>query len=747
MSETTRIYKKPKTNSIFKLSKSVIKSSKTLKNPAHEFNISSLLMNKPNQANKINISSILQNRSQSKELEIDSIIERNSKRDIFNLTHSNNLQYINKPLLKDDEADKYESLQVSIEKGDFNEFKEIFNKDNFEININLQITKFQETALHIAIEQGYNNIINFLLEKGANPNIQQQDGETSLHYALKYNHSFKVVKLLLLYKANPQIKTLKTKETSIDYARNDPLNEKCLEILLKNLTESNRLVPNVEDYNREFSFKPSDCKNESFLNSNSKNVILNYSSPISNPMSYENKNVNYKKDSKESKDSIQDTLIIHSSKFCNLEEKLKYIQLNSLSNTNTNISNLISNNNKQGVPSIYNFYNYNYNYSQQHPNTPMNHETDNSNNYSLGLAHLSSNSVIEQLRLPTNKSNNDINYNVINSNKKKHSLHIKRNGSVISGPGLDVLSVEQTDRIKDIKSFETGESILSCDIVNDTPKREALSINIFTVKDFNHNKENKELSNVEEFLSKLQMGSYTDILLNNGLDDIQLLKDDILSIIKMIIKYSYSLSLKSECLICKLRSKILNKIVYNKFAIDGYLCICNVQNDSYPLIGNMENVDLLLKNIGISKGSDRITIILSLINNNQTFKLDMLNSVEKLIEQDQFEKWFLDNNFSSLIKYFKEEGFSSMRMIYYQILSIFPFTVSYLENMFNMADKDKNKEILKRFIIKVSSDAHNYYLNDSINKYSINNTESSSSRRTKSMTRKINKKEDKCIIM
>lgn len=62
------------------------------------------------------------------------------------------------------------------------------------------------TPVMIAAAENHADAVKFLLEQGANPNVQNQYGRTALHFAV--NYSFEpIVNLLLEYKADPTIKT------------------------------------------------------------------------------------------------------------------------------------------------------------------------------------------------------------------------------------------------------------------------------------------------------------------------------------------------------------------------------------------------------------------------------------------------------------------------------------------------------------------------------------------------------------
>jgi ankyrin repeat protein len=95
-------------------------------------------------------------------------------------------------------------------------------------NPNVQDT-IGETALHHAVEHSNYKMINLLLEKGANPNIQQISGETAMHIAA-FNDEYKVIKLLLLFKANPILST-HNNFFPINYAQ-ERGNTKSVEVLL-----------------------------------------------------------------------------------------------------------------------------------------------------------------------------------------------------------------------------------------------------------------------------------------------------------------------------------------------------------------------------------------------------------------------------------------------------------------------------------------------------------------------------------
>lgn len=59
--------------------------------------------------------------------------------------------------------------------------KVLFDNDyKYKVNINAK-NKDKQTALHLACKKGKSDLTNYLLEKGADPNAQDKDGNTSLH--------------------------------------------------------------------------------------------------------------------------------------------------------------------------------------------------------------------------------------------------------------------------------------------------------------------------------------------------------------------------------------------------------------------------------------------------------------------------------------------------------------------------------------------------------------------------------------
>ncbi len=84
-------------------------------------------------------------------------------------------------------------------------------------NVNIQ-NNVGDTALSFAVLKGYEDIVKLLLDSGVNVNIQNNDGDTVLLFAVD-NGQLPIVKILLEYSANPNIVN-KTGLSAISIAKN-----------------------------------------------------------------------------------------------------------------------------------------------------------------------------------------------------------------------------------------------------------------------------------------------------------------------------------------------------------------------------------------------------------------------------------------------------------------------------------------------------------------------------------------------
>lgn len=95
----------------------------------------------------------------------------------------------------------------------------IFLDNGANVNLQLELTKFT-FLICLSIEEECNEYIeamDYLIQRGADINLQTHFGWTALHYAAKYNN-IRTVKLLLKYGANVNLRTFNNNETALDIA-------------------------------------------------------------------------------------------------------------------------------------------------------------------------------------------------------------------------------------------------------------------------------------------------------------------------------------------------------------------------------------------------------------------------------------------------------------------------------------------------------------------------------------------------
>ena len=95
-------------------------------------------------------------------------------------------------------------LFLSLKNNEAKDFIEMFEKYKYKINVK-QTDSDSNTMLIIATKNNFHQICRFLLEKGADPNIQNHYNNTALHYAVSFKY-YTIINLLVQYKADETIK-------------------------------------------------------------------------------------------------------------------------------------------------------------------------------------------------------------------------------------------------------------------------------------------------------------------------------------------------------------------------------------------------------------------------------------------------------------------------------------------------------------------------------------------------------------
>lgn len=84
--------------------------------------------------------------------------------------------------------------------GDLKDIQEIKEILRSKPSLVFVLDKNGKSPLHIAVEQGHYEIVDFLLVWGSNPNIKDAIGHTPLHSAIIHKH-FEIAKLLIINNA------------------------------------------------------------------------------------------------------------------------------------------------------------------------------------------------------------------------------------------------------------------------------------------------------------------------------------------------------------------------------------------------------------------------------------------------------------------------------------------------------------------------------------------------------------------
>jgi ankyrin repeat protein len=118
----------------------------------------------------------------------------------------------------------------AAEQGDLEAVKALI-KQGRSINERESKAKFGWTPLIAAIYQGHTNVVRYLLDAGADPNLGGKNGETPLMWATaKGDDNIEIVEALLSHGARVRLAN-SNGATALDYAASDPPTPKTIEVL------------------------------------------------------------------------------------------------------------------------------------------------------------------------------------------------------------------------------------------------------------------------------------------------------------------------------------------------------------------------------------------------------------------------------------------------------------------------------------------------------------------------------------
>ena len=167
---------------------------------------------------------------------------------------------------------------------------EIIKPTNKEIN---KQNNLGQTSLHIAIINKNEKIIKYLIHNGANVNISDNNLNMSLHLAV-LNNDIEIIKLLIENKANPLLIN-KNKETVLDIAIKRDYKE-CINLLKKvSLMNESKKENNKKILNLKNQFNLNEDKNKNNINGKEINKNINLNNLNINNNIFSHKIIRYKK--------------------------------------------------------------------------------------------------------------------------------------------------------------------------------------------------------------------------------------------------------------------------------------------------------------------------------------------------------------------------------------------------------------------------------------------------------------------
>ena len=566
---------------------------------------------------------------------------------------------------------------------------EIIKPTNKEIN---RQNNFGETSLHIGIINKCKKITKYLIENGADVNASDYNLNMSLHLAVM-NNDIDLIKLLIEYKANPLLVN-KNNETVLDIAIKMNF-EDCIyllkEVSLMNETKKNKNKKIFELKTEINENKPNINEKENTIdnpikNINNKNIIFSHKiihhKKIMNPIfftpkknlniitytknsscsSYKRKNVFFTSKKPKTRQRINSTTAIsYPLNEQNIYSKKIINRSQSTSNAN-NIENTLQNH----IPRKTDFITKNEQFLESdnesieeeesviRDNTNINNKDikDNKQNIEKILENFTSMKTVKITPLTeTNNKKNpfqqvDSFVTAIHKNdqgKSESNGYIKEDDLVIIEPSIDITNKN------DIENKETKDE----------------------------KKMNKEIKDTKEelynFLLKIEMEQYTDILIQEGFDDINL---------------------------------VINQMK----------------------TGNPINDDIL-REIGIERPGDRAKILIRIQECAELFEFKIQFEPVYYINRKKFEflrydfhvkalqNWLKKLKLQNYLGNFYNNGYYSPELIFVQKASKFPIDDTILERDLKIENINDRKLIMS----SISSDSNEYISNLKSNNEKIQN--------------------------
>ena len=566
---------------------------------------------------------------------------------------------------------------------------EIIKPTNKEIN---RQNNFGETSLHIGIINKCKKITKYLIENGADVNASDYNLNMSLHLAVM-NNDIDLIKLLIEYKANPLLVN-KNNETVLDIAIKMNF-EDCINLLkevsLMNETKKNKNKKIFELKTEINENKPNINEKENTIdnpikNINNKNIIFSHKiihhKKIMNPIfftpkknlniitytknsscsSYKRKNVFFTSKKPKTRQRINSTTAIsYPLNEQNIYSKKIINRSQSTSNAN-NIENTLQNH----IPRKTDFITKNEQFL----------ESDNE-------------SIEEEesvIRDNTNINNKDIKGNKQNIEKILENFTSMKTVKITpltetnnkKNPFQQVDSFVTAIHKNDQGKSESNGYIKEDDLVIIEPSIDITNKNDIENKETKDEKKmNKEIKDTKEelydFLLKIEMEQYTDILIQEGFDDINL---------------------------------VINQMK----------------------TGNPINDDIL-REIGIERPGDRAKILIRIQECAELFEFKIQFEPVYYINRKKFEflrydfhvkalqNWLKKLKLQNYLGNFYNNGYYSPELIFVQKASKFPIDDTILERDLKIENINDRKLIMS----SISSDSNEYISNLKSNKEKIQN--------------------------